>query len=129
MPYHECVSFVLIRDNKVLLEKRREDKEIDPGLIMIPGGHVDDGENERQALERELMEELGIKTQQVDYICSLIHKTTEIQRIHYYWIRSWQGRIQNFEAASLFWHPLTGVDRLDIIPDRIALSEFCRLFR
>jgi hypothetical protein len=36
MKLYECVSFILIKDGKVLLEKRRDDKEIDPGLIMIP---------------------------------------------------------------------------------------------
>ena len=129
MPFHECVSFILIDKEKVLLEKRREDKEIDPGLIMIPGGHVNDGETEQQALDREILEELGIKAIQSEYVCTLIHKTTEIQKIHYYWVRSWAGSIQPFEAASVFWHPLTDADRLDIIPDRIALAEYRRLFR
>jgi len=128
MLFYECVSFILVDDEKVLLEKRREDKEIDPGLIMIPGGHVNDGETERQALDRELFEELGVKAKQSEYVCTLIHKTTEIQKIHYYWVCSWEGKIQNFEAASVFWHPLSDAERLDIIPDRIALAEYRRLF-
>jgi mutator protein MutT len=126
--YYECVSFILINDGKVLLEKRRDDREIDPGLIMIPGGHIEDGETEQQALERELLEELGVKATRTDYVCTLIHTTREIQKIHYYLIRSWQGEIKTFEAESLFWHSVTDSTRLDIVPDRVALAEYLRLY-
>jgi mutator protein MutT len=128
MKLYECVSFILIEDGKVLLEKRRDDKEIDPGLIMIPGGHLEDDETEEQALERELREELGVKPLQTDYVCTLIHPTTEIQKLHYYLVREWEGEIVPFEAESLFWQDITGVNLLDIIPDRIALAEYQRLF-
>ena len=128
MKFYECVSFILIEEGKVLLEKRREDKEIDPGLIMIPGGHLEDKESEEQALERELREELGVTSLQTDYVCTLIHPTTEIQKLHYYLIREWEGEIVPLEAESLFWHNITDVSLLDIIPDRIALGEYRRLF-
>ena len=128
MNFYECVSFILIDDKKVLFEKRRADKEIDPGLIMIPGGHIENGETELEALEREIREELAVTAMQMDYVCSLIHTTTEIQKIHYYLIRSWQGKIESLEAESIFWHPVTDVKVLDIVPDRIAMAEYLRLF-
>ena len=128
MKFCECVSFILIDNGKVLLEKRRDDREIDPGLIMIPGGHIENGETEQQALERELLEELGVKATRTDYVCTLIHTTREIQKIHYSLISTWQGEIKTFEAESLFWHPITDANRLDIVPDRVALAEYLRLY-
>ncbi len=79
----ECVSFILIDNGKVLLEKRKDDREIDPGLIMIPGGHIEDSETEQQALERELLEELGVKATRTDYVCTLIHTTREMGLAHH----------------------------------------------
>ena len=41
MDVYECVSFILLNKSQVLLEKRSESKEKDPGLITIPGGHIE----------------------------------------------------------------------------------------
>src|SRR6266487_908887 len=41
----ECVSGVLTRRGAVLAEKRRADDEADPGLTLLPGGHVEIGES------------------------------------------------------------------------------------
>src|SRR6266566_7036760 len=41
----ECVSGVLISDGAVLVEKRRADDDADPGLVLLPGGHVEVGES------------------------------------------------------------------------------------
>lgn len=60
MQVHECVSFLLIEDGKILLEKRAEDKATDPGLIAIPGGHIESGESQLQTLFREMKEELDV---------------------------------------------------------------------
>lgn len=54
------VTAALIRkEGKVLLTQRKEGDDL--GLLWeFPGGKVEEGEDPRQALRRELMEELGI---------------------------------------------------------------------
>src|SRR5213594_594894 len=59
----ECVSGVLTRNGAVLVEKRRADDEADPGLTLLPGGHVEPEESLDQALKREIREELGIRVE------------------------------------------------------------------
>ena len=46
MEVHECVSFILVKGDHVLLETRSKDKDSDPGMIAIPGGHMEKGESQ-----------------------------------------------------------------------------------
>lgn len=50
MEVHECVSFILVKGDQVLLETRAKDKESDPGAIAIPGGHMELNETQQQTL-------------------------------------------------------------------------------
>ena len=53
-------SALIMKGGKVLLTQRREEDAL--GLLWeFPGGKVEDGEDPRQALKRELQEELGIE--------------------------------------------------------------------
>ncbi|MBJ7538551.1 NUDIX hydrolase [Marinomonas transparens] len=126
MQVHECVSFILLRDNRVLLEKRSKDKAHDPNLIAIPGGHMEQGETREQTLLRELKEELDIVPNAYNYLCSLYHPTGELQLIHYYVVTSWTGNILSLEADEVTWHPLDA-NPIDIAADKIALAEYQRL--
>lgn len=55
----KIVAASLIRkDNKFLIAKRKDDAALG-GLWEFPGGKVEDGETEQEALEREIVEELN----------------------------------------------------------------------
>ncbi|WP_112480380.1 NUDIX hydrolase [Vibrio variabilis] len=126
MAVHECVSFILLRGSKLLLEKRSNTKETDPGLITIPGGHIEKGETKIQALVRELEEELCIVPIDSEYLCSLYHPTTELQLIHYFIVKDWKGDISVQEADDVGWYTITGAP-VGIDADRVALSELQRV--
>ena len=58
-----CVAFIhkLIDGTPhVLLARRADTKKFLPGLLELPGGHIDFGENLEDGLKREIDEELGI---------------------------------------------------------------------
>jgi len=126
MKQHECVSFILLKDKQVLLEKRAIDKATDPGLITIPGGHIEQGETQLQTLIRELDEELTIAPIQYHYVCSLYHPTRELQLIHYYVISKWQGELTALEAETVQWYPVDSAP-VGIEADKIALQEIKRV--
>ena len=68
---HIGVGILLIRDNKLLLVKRKYDP--DAGYWSIPGGHLDLGERVEEAAEREAFEETGFKVK-VSSLAGIINK-------------------------------------------------------
>jgi len=101
----ECVSGVLISDSAVLVEKRRADDDADPGLVLLPGGHVEGGESLDRALKREMREELGVRVEKVAPIRVRYYTASngERPRIHYFRIKGWKGKIRSNEAESVYW--------------------------
>jgi len=56
----EVAAGIVVRDAQVLLCHRSPGRAWYPDLWDLPGGHIQAGETPRQALARELLEELGI---------------------------------------------------------------------
>lgn len=61
--WHRAVyAFIIDNNGMILLQKRSENKKLWPNMWDVTvGGHVDSGEFGRQALIREVREELGIQ--------------------------------------------------------------------
>lgn len=57
----EVVVGAMLRDGLVLLGHRSPHKHAFPDVWDLPGGVIEDGESELEALARELHEELGVR--------------------------------------------------------------------
>ncbi|MFX1390451.1 MAG: NUDIX hydrolase [Promethearchaeota archaeon] len=82
---HVGVGILLIRDNHLLLVKRKYDP--DAGFWSIPGGHLDLGEKVRKAAEREALEETGFKVR-VTRLAGIIDKVMydDLGKIEYHYV-------------------------------------------
>ena len=58
--FKSAVHMIILKNNKILLQKRKGSK-LWPGYYALPAGHIDEGENQYEALIREAKEELGIE--------------------------------------------------------------------
>ncbi len=56
------VTGIIKSGDEFLVVKRSENDIKYPGVWEFPGGHVEDGETIKEALERELNEEIGFKS-------------------------------------------------------------------
>ncbi len=55
-----AVSATMERNGRILIGKRSSKKKFGPGIWEIPSGRIEQGENPRKGLIREMKEELGV---------------------------------------------------------------------
>ena len=124
----ECVAFMFIQGNHVLAEQRKRTKQVMPGAVALPGGHLEAGEKPDEALRREVQEELGIVPIDVVYVCTLLHRSQEFRKLHYFAVTRWEGELIPQEAEFVVWIPLNALETLDLDVDKIAVQEYLRVY-
>lgn len=63
-----CVGVMVFKDGKILIGKRKETASHGPLEYSFPGGHIEHGESFKEAIERETLEEAGIKIKNIKFI-------------------------------------------------------------
>ena len=104
VPKVDTIAFMVIKEGKLLVERRSLSARTDPGIIAIPGGHVNEGETLVEAVQRELREETGINCDSFTLIMTKKNSTPlEAQTVHYYLCNDCVGALVSNEADELFW--------------------------
>ena len=124
----ECVGAIVIQHEAVLLGKRSANRTVYPKVWDAFGGHVESGESRRQALERELAEELGFVLTDAHYLETLrIPGSTESDDIecHLYVVTEWRGTPTNQqpqEHSEIKWFRLHQMSHLEL-----AATQYVRI--
>lgn len=132
---HEVVVGALVRADRVLLVHRRPDKRANPDVWDLPGGHVEDGESELGALERELHEELGVQMTRgsASHLCRLTTGPADDPALLSAWlIADWRGTPANLapdEHDGMAWFSLEELPPPPHIVVRSALVSAMRQYR
>jgi 8-oxo-dGTP diphosphatase len=80
------------------------------GLWEFPGGKVDHGESPRQALVRELQEELDINVTTAEPMMQLSHDYTDKQVLLDIWkVTGFEGQARGVEGQECRWVSLTEI--------------------
>ena len=109
------VAGIIINQNKILIGKRK-DKDIGGGKWEFPGGKIEVGETNSEALERELYEELGISVKIGKELMNYEHmfKTT-IYNITFMEITDYEGEIYNNAHSEIKWVKFSNLPEYDFI--------------
>jgi 8-oxo-dGTP pyrophosphatase MutT (NUDIX family) len=100
----------------VLLCHRRADRTWYPDVWDLPGGHVGPEESPREALSRELREELGIDVRLADAASPEILEEDDVE-FHLWVVNEWDGEVRNAaveEHDDIGWFTRPEVERLPL---------------
>jgi 8-oxo-dGTP pyrophosphatase MutT (NUDIX family) len=111
---------ILRSGDEVLLCHRRADRTWYPDAWDLPGGHVGPEESPREALSRELREELGIDVGLPDAASPEIFIEDGVE-FHLWVVWEWDGQIRNAaeeEHDDIGWFTRPEVDQMTLASER-----------
>ncbi len=121
------VAAVIERDGELLVSLRNP-KGTRPSQWEFPGGKVEDGETEAEALVRELREEMGVTCDAGALVKRVVHAYAETDvEIAFYRANILEGEPRPLSMAELRWvrrGELPAFDFLDA--DRLFIAELAR---
>lgn len=95
---------VIVRPDGTFLLGQRAADTFYPGYWEFPGGKVEPGETPRQALTRELREELGIEVVHAHPWITREHVYEHAHvQLHFFRVLAWRGEIHDHIHAALTW--------------------------
>ena len=119
----QVVAGILLEDGKVLIARRAPHKKL-AGKWEFPGGKVKDFEDHATALERELQEELGIKTKTRNYFCSNVHDYGDFEiRLIVYFSDYIEGKYELNDHDMIEWIEIKELKKLDLASADIPVIE------
>ena len=109
------VAAIIINKKRIFIGKRKDD-DIGGGKWEFPGGKIEIGETNKEALERELHEELGISAKIGKELMNYEHmfKTT-IYNISFMEIIEYEGEIRNNAHSEIKWVKFSNLLKYDFI--------------
>ncbi len=119
----EVVAACIVREGQFLLCQRPEYKA--RGLQWeFPGGKVEKGETQPEALKRELAEELSMTVEVLDKLCDCIHEYPDLTvRLNLYRCRLLKDDFRLLEHVACRWVCLEEAEQLELCPADKLLVE------
>ncbi len=108
---------ILRRADRRVLICERVDGGPFKGMWEFPGGKIALGESAREALTRELAEEIGVDVVHCRAFLSLRHDYPDRSvAIDFYLVDSWRRNARGREGQRLRWVRIEDLDQFDLLP-------------
>ncbi len=108
---------VLIRSDGAALLARRPETKVYAGYWEFPGGKIEPGEPVREALRREIREELGIEIERAyPWITRVFVYPHAKVRLHFYRVYAWRGEPRAVEHQAIAWQRPDAIELDPLLP-------------
>ncbi|HEX8963434.1 MAG TPA: Nudix family hydrolase [Rhodocyclaceae bacterium] len=124
----EVAAAVILRPDGAFLLGQRAADTFYPGYWEFPGGKVEAGETPRDALVRELHEELEIEVLEATpwIMREHIYEHAHV-RLHFFRVTAWRGELKDHVHAALSWQRADALDVAPMLPANAPVLAALRL--
>lgn len=121
----DVVVGIPMRDGKVLLCQRKPGKRYEL-LWEFPGGKLEPGETHEQALERELLEEIGVRPLASTCIRTkrAVYPDGGVFNVVFYLVEELDGEPQNLDFNEVRWVEPREFGEYDILEGSMEICSF-----
>jgi 8-oxo-dGTP diphosphatase len=118
------VAALILKDGKVLVCQRTRHQTM-PLKWEFPGGKIEEGEQPRDALRRELDEELGIDAKIGEEVARIRHeyKSGNSVELRFYVVHQYKGEIENRIFKEVRWSPRGELPSYDFLEADLTLVQ------
>lgn len=120
----QVVAALIFRDGKVLVCQRTRHQTM-PLKWEFPGGKIEEGEQPRDALRRELDEELGIEASVGDEVARIRHqyKNGSSVELRFFVVRDYKGELENKIFKDMRWADRSELPSFDFLEADLELVK------
>jgi 8-oxo-dGTP diphosphatase len=116
------VAALIVKDGKILVCQRTKHQTM-PLKWEFPGGKIEDGEQPRDALRRELDEELGIDATIGDEVARIRHeyRSGNAVELRFFVVHEFRGELENRIFRDMKWADRTELPSFDFLEADLKL--------
>lgn len=122
--YIRVVAAIIKKNDKILIARRKKGTHLE-FKWEYPGGKVEENENEKDALKRELLEEFEIFSEIDEYITESFHEYDENKiNLRAYSVKHLSGNFKLNDHDKIEWITLKELLKYDFAPADIPINNY-----
>ena len=122
--YIRVVAAIIHKDNKILIARRKQGTHLE-FKWEYPGGKVEENEDEKDALKRELLEEFEISSEINKYITESFHEYDNNKiNLRAYSVKHLSGDFKLNDHDRIEWITIEELTKYDFAPADVPINNY-----
>ena len=120
----KVVAAVIKNNNKILIARRKKGKHLE-FKWEYPGGKLENNEDEKSGLKRELEEEFNIKASVENYLTESFYEYDKVKiNLKAYFVNDFLGSIKLTDHDKIEWVRINELQNYDFAPADIPINNY-----